>query len=61
MRGITGMFGPMLFTTTFALFIETRSGIELPGAPFLLSASLLLGAAALARRVTRETVLESSP
>ena len=52
--GITGMFGPMLFTTTFAFFIETRSGIELPGARFLLAASLLLAAALLARRVTRE-------
>jgi DHA1 family tetracycline resistance protein-like MFS transporter len=56
LRGITGLVGPFLFTLTFAAFIE-GGGLDLlhlPGAPFLLAAALLAGAAWLGWRVTRE-------
>ena len=53
MRGITGMTGPMIFSTTFAAFVETGGGFELPGAAFLLAALMLVGAVLLAWRVTR--------
>lgn len=53
LRGITGLLGPGLFTFTFATFIGPRAGLHLPGAPFLLSALLLVVAVAVAWRVTR--------
>jgi len=52
LTGITGMIGPWLFTQTFAHFIDTRHAWNLPGAPFLLAALLLLLALGLAWRVT---------
>jgi DHA1 family tetracycline resistance protein-like MFS transporter len=51
--GITGLFGPILFTTTFATFIGPRANWHVPGAPFLLAAGLVAVAIVLARRVTR--------
>jgi DHA1 family tetracycline resistance protein-like MFS transporter len=53
LAAIAGVFGPSMFTATFARAIEPSSRIDLPGAPFLLAASLLLAAAFLAARVTR--------
>ena len=53
LMGITGLVGPGLFTLTFATFIGERADLHLPGAPFLLAATLLLLAAAIAWRVTR--------
>ena len=50
---LAGLFGPGLFTQAFARSIAPGEGWHLPGAPFLLAAALLLGAAALAWRVTR--------
>jgi DHA1 family tetracycline resistance protein-like MFS transporter len=52
--GIAGLFGPALFTMTFALFIGTRRDWHLPGAPFILAAALLGVALIVAIRVTRE-------
>jgi DHA1 family tetracycline resistance protein-like MFS transporter len=52
LMGIAGMIGPSLFTQTFAHFISPQSAAHLPGAPFLLAASLLLAAMGLAWRVT---------
>lgn len=52
--GLTGIVGPGLFTWTFALFISPRSGWHLPGAPFLLAATLLSVAWLVAWRVTME-------
>ena len=46
--GVAGMVGPYLFTQVFALFIGDGAPVELPGAPFLLSASLLAAAGVLA-------------
>jgi MFS transporter, DHA1 family, tetracycline resistance protein len=63
LMGIAGMIGPSLFTQTFAHFISPQSGAHLPGAPFLLAASLLLFAIGLAWRVTspRAEVAPASP
>ncbi len=53
LRGIAGLFGPTLFTQTFASFIGARAAWHLPGAPFLLGSGLLAASAAIAWRVTR--------
>jgi DHA1 family tetracycline resistance protein-like MFS transporter len=53
LAAIAGIFGPTMFTAAFARGIEPSSRIHLPGAPFLLAASLLLVAAVLAERATR--------
>ncbi len=57
LRGVTGMIGPGLFTTTFAAFTAAgwmgRRGLHVPGAPFLLSAVLVLGGLAVAWTVGR--------
>jgi MFS transporter, DHA1 family, tetracycline resistance protein len=49
--GIANLFGPLLFTQIFALFIAHQRDWHLPGAAFLLSSILLLGAAALTLRL----------
>jgi DHA1 family tetracycline resistance protein-like MFS transporter len=51
--GLTGIIGPGLFTVIFAFFIGTQAPFQLPGAPFILSAFLMVGALAIAARVTR--------
>lgn len=53
LMGIAGLIAPALFTQTFAAFISTQSAWHLPGAPFLLAASLLFAALVVAWRVTR--------
>ena len=53
LRGVAGLFGPALFTQTFAGFIDPHAALHLPGAPFLLAASLLVGSFALAWHTTR--------
>jgi MFS transporter, DHA1 family, tetracycline resistance protein len=55
LMGLTGVIGPTLFTLTFAFFIGTQAPISLPGAPFLLSAALMIASLLLALRVTRTT------
>ena len=52
-RGISGLFGPSLFTLTFASFIGDRANWHLPGAPFLLSGGLLVIALYVGWQVTR--------
>jgi DHA1 family tetracycline resistance protein-like MFS transporter len=52
LRGLAGLISPAIFTFTFATFISPHAGLQLPGAPFLLAALLLLVAFALAWRVT---------
>jgi DHA1 family tetracycline resistance protein-like MFS transporter len=49
--GIATLIGPILFTQTFANFIGPHRDLHLPGAPFLLSALLLVSALAVALRV----------
>ena len=53
--GITGMLGPSLFTQIFANFIGAHRNWQLPGAPFLLAALLLVTALVVAWRVTRSS------
>jgi DHA1 family tetracycline resistance protein-like MFS transporter len=49
--GISALIGPMLFTYTFSAFIAEHRDWHLPGAPFLLSAILLVGSLTVALRV----------
>jgi len=56
MRAIAMLIGPGLFTGTFAAFIDPHRAWQFPGAPWLLSALLMLTALALALRVTRSAV-----
>src|SRR5436305_6368692 len=53
LMGLTGVIGPTLFTVIFAFFIGTQAPINLPGAPFLLSALLMIASLLLALKVTR--------
>ncbi len=61
LMGIAELFGPMMFTLTFAYFIDKANGPELPGAPFILAAALLGCAAATAWHVTRSAPAQSPP
>ncbi len=64
-----GIFGPTLFTSVFALFIGAHAPVHLPGAPFLLSAALLVVALAIAAYAMRhyrtpdldETAVRANP
>ncbi|HEX8568846.1 MAG TPA: TCR/Tet family MFS transporter [Caulobacteraceae bacterium] len=49
---LTGVIAPIVFGVTFAFFVR-HPELPLPGAPFLVAAALLLGAALLAWRVAR--------
>ena len=51
---IAGLFGPALFTQTFAVFIGPRANVHLPGAPFLVASALLILACAIAWAATRD-------
>lgn len=50
--GIAGMIGPLLFSATYAHFIDPRTTVHVPGAPFLLAAVLMAAAAVIAWRAT---------
>jgi len=52
LRGLATLVGPILFSWVFAAFIVP--GRQLPGAPWLLAASLLLVSLAVALPVTRQ-------
>lgn len=56
LRGISGMFGPGLFTITFATFIGSLRNWNLPGSPFLLASILLLAALATVASLKREPI-----
>jgi DHA1 family tetracycline resistance protein-like MFS transporter len=53
LMGLTGVIGPTLFTLIFAFFIGSQAPVNLPGAPFLLSALLMVSSLILATKVTR--------
>jgi DHA1 family tetracycline resistance protein-like MFS transporter len=53
LMALAGLIGPGLFTQTFARSIAPGEGWQLPGAPFLLAAAMLVAAMALAWWVTR--------
>ena len=50
---IAGLIGPLLFTQSFAYFIDPHRAWTLPGVPFFLAAALLVAALLLAVRVPR--------
>jgi DHA1 family tetracycline resistance protein-like MFS transporter len=52
-QGIANLVAPVIFAQLFAYAIGAGRGWNLPGAPFLLAAILLVAAAALAWQVTR--------
>lgn len=58
--GIASLIGPLLFTQTFAFVIDSHPEWHLPGAPFLLSALLLVASLTVALRVMA-TRLQSVP
>ncbi len=58
--GLTGIFGPALFTLTFSAFIGRYAAWHLPGAPFLLAAALMATAFGIAWRVTREAAADTA-
>jgi MFS transporter, DHA1 family, tetracycline resistance protein len=51
--GIANLFGPGIFTQTFAFGIGDGRALEFPGAPFLMAALLLVAAVIVALRTTR--------
>lgn len=53
LMGVAGLIGPGLFTQTFAAFIGPQRAWQLPGAPMLMAALLLVAAIAVAWRATR--------
>jgi DHA1 family tetracycline resistance protein-like MFS transporter len=53
LRGLSGLISPGMFTFTFATAIGSRADFRLPGAPFLLAASLVTLALVIAYRATR--------
>ena len=50
--GLTGVIGPTLFTLIFAFFIGSQAPFNLPGAPFLLSAFLMISSLILVAKIT---------
>jgi DHA1 family tetracycline resistance protein-like MFS transporter len=55
----TGLFGPLLFSQTFAGFISSRRW-HLPGAPYLLAAVLLAIGCAIAYHITKPQLPSAS-
>jgi DHA1 family tetracycline resistance protein-like MFS transporter len=51
---LAGILGPMLFTSSFALFIGPEAPAYLPGAPWVVAAILLAGAWLVGWRFARE-------
>jgi DHA1 family tetracycline resistance protein-like MFS transporter len=51
---LAGVFAPLAFAGTFALFISDRAPMHLPGAPWLLAAGLLFCALLVGWRYARE-------
>ena len=52
LMGLTGVIGPTVFTLLFAYFIGPQAPFSLPGAPFLLSAVLMIASLFVAINVT---------
>ena len=58
---LAGILGPMLFTTSFALFIGPDAPAHLPGAPWVVAAILLAGAWLVGWRFARERAPTAAP
>ena len=54
--GLTGVLGPAIFTLIYAFFIGRQAPFQLPGAPFILAALLMLLAASVAIRFGRDEI-----
>jgi MFS transporter, DHA1 family, tetracycline resistance protein len=52
-QGLANMVGPSIFAVIFAVAVGEARGLNLPGAPFMLAAALLVASAVLSWRVTR--------
>jgi DHA1 family tetracycline resistance protein-like MFS transporter len=61
MMGIANLIGPGLFTQSFALFVGAGASLHLPGAPFLLSALMLVAAIVVALGTTRVAAEAKNP
>jgi MFS transporter, DHA1 family, tetracycline resistance protein len=59
-RGITTMFGPLLFTQVLATAISPTTGLHLPGAPYFLAGFFLFSSVFLAHYATRPSSLPSA-
>ncbi|HWZ97893.1 MAG TPA: TCR/Tet family MFS transporter [Candidatus Dormibacteraeota bacterium] len=57
LRALTGMAGPILYTQVFAAAISPTARIHLPGAPYLVAATLLTSSLLLSLYVTRASAL----
>jgi MFS transporter, DHA1 family, tetracycline resistance protein len=60
LTGLASLVGPTAFTQTFAVFISTRADWDLPGAPFLLAALLVIAAMLLAWRTTQPPAVRAA-
>ena len=60
LRSIAFVIGPMLFSGTYAFFINPTHSYQMPGAPYFLAAILLFAAMLLAMRL-QETRISSAP
>src|SRR5438874_6664007 len=56
MRSITFILGPWIFLKIFGWFIDAKSPIHLPGAPYLLAGALLFTAMLMATRVEQPEI-----
>ena len=59
LQSVAGIIGPLLFTSVFAYFISPQAPLQVPGAPFLLSALLVGLALVVAWRYTRDEAVTS--
>jgi DHA1 family tetracycline resistance protein-like MFS transporter len=55
LRGLTGMFGPLIFTQVFAYAISPGAPLHVPGAPYLLAACLLAVSMVIASLAVRHS------
>ena len=60
-RALTGMIGPVLFSQIFKVAISNRLSTQLPGAPYVAAALLLLCGVLLASYVTRPSTSPLAP
>ena len=56
MRSITFIIGPWLFLRIFGWFIDAKTPIHLPGAPYFLAGALLFTAMLMATRVEQPQI-----
>jgi MFS transporter, DHA1 family, tetracycline resistance protein len=60
LRSITFIIGPVLFSRTFAWFIDPKHSFQIPGAPYYLAATLLFTAMLMSTRI-EEPKIELAP